>query len=168
MDKVCFNQVKKIVSNYNVDGLTVVDVGSKDFNGSIKPAFSSSKYIGVDIQSGKNVDVVMTDSKTIPLNNEYANVVTCLSVLEHCNNPFALMGEMSRILKPNGIIIVCTPQVWGLHDYPHDYWRINPDGMRELFNVSGINPIDIYTHNQITIRHGILKMTYGVGRKCEV
>lgn len=165
MDKACFKQVAKIVAEYNLNGSVVVDVGSKDFNGSIKPVFKNSKYVGVDIQAGKNVDIVMTDGKTIPLENSCANVVTCLSVLEHCNHPFLLMSEMSRILKNDGVIIVCAPQKWGLHDYPHDYWRINPDGMRELFKVSGITPINIYTHNQYTIRHGVLKMTYGVGIK---
>ena len=165
MDKINYKELKKIVSSIDSKNKKVVDVGSKDFNGSCRDLFPNSTYIGVDVQSGNNVDVVMSNEFEIPLLHEHADIVVCTSVLEHCRNPFILMSEMVRILKPFGYIIIAVPQKWGLHDFPHDYWRINPDGLRELFMISNIREQNIWTHNQITIRHGILKMTYGVGIK---
>jgi len=165
VDRTNFNQLKKIFKNIDIKDKIIVDVGSRDFNGSSRPIFKNEKYIGVDISEGKNVDVVMKSDFEIPLENNYADIIVCTSVLEHCKNPFFLMQEMSRILKPKGKIIVGVPQQWGLHDYPCDYWRINPDGMKELFDVTNIEVNRIYTHKQLTIRHGILKMTYGIGEK---
>lgn len=165
MDIFCYNQVKKIASKINIDNKTVLEVGSRDYNGSVRPLFKKSNYIGIDLQKGKGVDVVMPSDFVIPFESNTFDIVLCLSCLEHCRNPFLLTSEMSRCLKLGGIIIIAVPQKWGLHDYPHDYWRINPDGMRELFKVSGITPVDIFTHSQLTIRHGILKMTYGIGKK---
>ncbi|MCK5681147.1 methyltransferase type 11, partial [bacterium] len=43
--------------------MTIVDLGSQDVNGSSRDLFQNEKwnYIGVDLQAGKNVDIVLVN-----------------------------------------------------------------------------------------------------------
>jgi 2-polyprenyl-3-methyl-5-hydroxy-6-metoxy-1,4-benzoquinol methylase len=60
-------------------------------------------------------------------------VVISGQCLEHVRNPFRLVAEMARMLKPAGWIFLTAPTSWELHRCPLDYWRILPDGMDALF-----------------------------------
>ena len=49
------------MSRDEIKGKRIVDIGSCDVNGSLRPIFESwhpSEYIGVDIREGPNVDVM--------------------------------------------------------------------------------------------------------------
>ena len=39
----------------------------------------------------------------------WADVVTLMNVLEHANAPFALLGQLKRILKPGGLLLIDVP-----------------------------------------------------------
>jgi SAM-dependent methyltransferase len=166
MDRCSYNEMAKLVDIYTTRGL-VADIGSKDVNGSYKNIFDKNlyRYVGFDLESGNNVDIVMLGEYNTGCPSHTFDVVISGNTIEHSRNPFKLFDEMVWILKPGGIIIVSIPQVWGIHRYPIDCWRVNPDGMAVLFEESGIEPISIYTKSQFTLRHGVLKQTYGVGLK---
>ncbi len=40
---------------------------------------------------------------------DWADVVTLMNVLEHVNDPFALLGQLRRILKPSGLLLIDVP-----------------------------------------------------------
>jgi SAM-dependent methyltransferase len=141
--------MKEAVKKYfqgNGNVFTVVDVGSFDFNGSYRDIFAGFNYIGVDIQKGKNVDVVMESEYDTGLPESYADIVISGQCLEHCRNPFKLVGEMFRICKPGGTCIVCAPFVHGIHLHPIDCWRFLPDGFKCLFEDAGFKTVDVYLH----------------------
>jgi hypothetical protein len=52
-----FQKVKEKFPQYFKD-VEVIDFGSLDVNGTLKALFQNSKYTGVDIHDGRNVDVV--------------------------------------------------------------------------------------------------------------
>jgi SAM-dependent methyltransferase len=122
--------MKGLVSKYSPKPGVIFDIGSQDINGTYKPLFDGWQYHGVDIAMGINVDIIMTDS--IPVPDGYADLVISGQTLEHCKNPFALVKEMARILKPNGFMFLIAPFRWTQHRYPIDCWRFLPDGMRCL------------------------------------
>jgi SAM-dependent methyltransferase len=55
----------------------------------------------------------------------WADVVTLMNVLEHVNNPFALLGQVKRILKPGGLLLIDVPNnsVVSLRGSLRHHWR---------------------------------------------
>lgn len=60
------------------------------------------------------------------------DLVVCKAVLEHVEDPWLAVYELTRILKPSGKIWVEIPFNQPYHPSPGDYWRVTPDGMRLL------------------------------------
>lgn len=139
----------------NMQEEKVLDVGSQDVNGSYKPLFKNAKsYHGADMEKAKNVDIVMQEFK-IPMVEESYSLVVSGQCLEHCRNPFLLVGEMYRVLEENGIVILIAPWTWEVHRYPIDCFRILPDGMKAILDLNGFKVIDLYKHGRDCIGVGL-------------
>jgi len=67
------------------DNVKVLDVGSLDINGSTREFFSNSDYTGIDIGSGKNVDIVV-EGQNYDAPDESFDVVISCECFEH--NPY--------------------------------------------------------------------------------
>jgi SAM-dependent methyltransferase len=52
------------------------------------------------------VDAVLAGAAGVPLANGEAEVVYCVSVLEHANDPVKELAEIARILRPGGTLIL--------------------------------------------------------------
>ena len=87
--------------------------------------------IGVDIVSGRNVDVVMPRPYRIPLASNSVDVVISGQVFEHIPFFFTSMLELRRILKPGGSLFITVPSRGHRHNV-YDCWRFYPDGMRAM------------------------------------
>lgn len=119
----------------------VLEVGSRDYGNTqdFRALFKQgTEYVGIDMQAGKSVDMVLD------LTAEFADIdaalggrrfgtIICMSVLEHCRNPFVMAQNMQRLLAEGGHLVISVPFVWELHGYPDDYWRFTPNGVRLLF-----------------------------------
>lgn len=139
--------LRRYLDVFNTRELNVVDVGSLDVNGTYKSLMSDKwKYVGVDIISGKNVDIVMKSPYELPFADGSANIVISGQCLEHVDRPWLLVKEMARILDPGGFCFITCPAKFHLHDYPHDYWRIYPEGMRVLLQDAGFKVLEVYTN----------------------
>lgn len=91
-----------------------------------------SDSIGVDMQEGDGVDVLMDLTKFVDGFGPFAHI-DCLSVFEHCTEPKAMAKNICRLLEPHGTLFVCVPFVWRVHGYPDDYWRFSVSGVKQLF-----------------------------------
>lgn len=119
----------------NTKGLTIVDIGSQDVNGSLRSvAPPNNKYIGVDFVDAKGVDVVITDPYSLPFENESVDVVVSSSCFEHSEFFWLLFNESLRILKPTGLLYINAPSNGAFHRYPVDCWRFYPDSGVALQN----------------------------------
>jgi len=118
-----------------------LEVGSKNYGSTqdFRPLFSGKgKYIGIDMEDGPGVDVVLDltdDFEKIDakLSSQRFSTIICLSVLEHCDQPFKMAENLMRLLEPGGRICIGVPFAWKIHAYPNDYWRFTPEGIRKLF-----------------------------------
>jgi SAM-dependent methyltransferase len=81
---------------------------------------------------------VYYDGVTLPFPDESADTVLNIQVLEHTPRPQQLLKEMARILKPDGVLILCAPFSFRLHEEPHDYFRFTPHGLRAMFEEAGL------------------------------
>jgi SAM-dependent methyltransferase len=91
------------------------------------------RYIGTDMLPADGVDVVADfELPEDALKAAFADVapfssVLVLNVLEHTFDPIRILDNALCLLKSGGTLVVLTPTVWPLHNYPFDCWRINPD-----------------------------------------
>lgn len=118
-----------------------LEVGSKNYGSTqdLRALFANKgEYIGVDMEDGPGVDVVLDltedfEQTDVKLCGQRFGTIFCLSVLEHCEQPFKLAENLTRLLEPKGRICVSAPFSWKIHAYPNDYWRFTPEGIRRLF-----------------------------------
>lgn len=120
----------------------ILEVGSRDYGStqSLRPVFAGKgEYIGVDMVDGAGVDCVVDltrDFRTVEtaLTQRRFRTIICLSVLEHCAQPFRMAENLTQLLEPGGAIFVSAPFAWKFHSYPSDYWRFTHEGIKLLFS----------------------------------
>ena len=122
-----------------VEGKTVLEVGSYDVNGSLRPYLESlhpTSYLGVDIQPGPMVDEICNVNDLVTRFGVSAfDVVVCTESLEHMADWRRAISEMKRVLKPGGKLLVTTVGIgFPYHPHPEDYWRFEPADMRQIFS----------------------------------
>lgn len=119
----------------------VLEVGSKDYGNTqdLRSLLALPDYLGIDLESGPGVDLLLdltADFEAIDraLGGRRFRTVICLSVLEHCANPFRMGENITRLLVPGeSVVYVSVPHVWEIHAYPSDYWRFTPEAVKLLF-----------------------------------
>lgn len=88
-------------------------------------------YINLDLFAVPGVDV-QADAERLPFPADLFQRVECDAVLEHVRSPADVMAEMTRVLAPGGYLHLVTPFCHPFHEYPRDYRRFTPDGLKEL------------------------------------
>ena len=115
----------------NIKDKKILDVGSYDVNGTMKPIFEQGQYIGLDMEKGPNVDVV-GKSQEIPFIDDFFDIVISSSCFEHDDMFWVSFKEMSRVLKPGGYMYIQAPQNGPYHGWPGDNWRFYADSWKAL------------------------------------
>jgi len=118
-----------------------LEVGSKDYGSTqdLRPLFAGrGKYVGFDAEDGPGVDMVLDltedfDKIDAKFRGQRFGAIICLSVLEHCENPFKMADNMTLLLQEKGQICISVLFSCKIHAYPSDYWRFTPEGVRCLF-----------------------------------
>ena len=114
------------------NNLKVLEVGSLSVNSNIKKIFDEFKYIGSDIVSGENVDIVIDDPYRYPFDDESFDVVLSISTFEHTEFFWLSYLEILRILKPDGLFFLNAPSNSKYHRHETDNWRFYPDSSISL------------------------------------
>lgn len=103
-----------------------------------------NEYIGCDIvQSSRNCVDVICPSDKLSFEEGVFDTVLSTQVIEHVENPAALLGEAFRVLKKDGVIIVSGPFFWHLHEEPYDFFRFTKYGFETLFKNAGFKIVEI-------------------------
>ncbi|MEX0774370.1 MAG: class I SAM-dependent methyltransferase [Phycisphaeraceae bacterium] len=108
-----------------------------------RPLFTDvTRYIGVDLPGAQRIDVAAS-ALALPFADAAFDTVLCNQVLEHVPDPGLLIREVQRVLRPGGTLLLTTPQVWGLHHEPHDYFRYTCYGLAHLARSSGMTIVAV-------------------------
>jgi SAM-dependent methyltransferase len=122
-------------------GARVLDVGAGTCP--YRPRFAHCEYVTHDFKAYEGeklgggsdygrIDLV-SDITAIPAPDASFDVVLCTEVLEHVPEPAAALGEMARLLRPGGRLLVTAPLGSGLHQLPFHYFGgFSPAFYREV------------------------------------
>ena len=118
-----------------VDG-PILEIGSKDYGStsSFRDFYAGQPYVGLDMEAGKNVDVVVDLTSGVgELQRGHFALAICCSVLEHVRRPWDFAENLASLMRPGGLVYMSVPWVWRYHAYPDDYFRFSWRGVMELF-----------------------------------
>lgn len=128
--------------SYVADAKTIIEIGGKIGNGSLRTvAPRDASYIGVDLEPGNGVDLLLTDDGKIPVGDDTADCAIASSVFEHDVFFWATFLELLRVTKPGGYVYVNAPSNGATHRHPGDYWRFYADAGKGLADYAKTNAI---------------------------
>lgn len=123
--------VERITRSMNFTDLRILEIGSRNVNGTIRPLFAgNSEYIGIDRQAGPGVDIV---SDLRDFTGTDFDVVISMEAMEHDPRPECFIEGAERFLKPGGMLIL-TAAAPGRQ--PHNCSGSPWDGIEPYNNIS--------------------------------
>lgn len=127
------------------DPISVIEVGSRNINGTPRGLFPNAHWTGVDLYAGPDVDVVCDMFDYTPPDS--VDLVICCEVLEHSEKWAEMISRASGWLKSGGrMIITCA----GPGRIPHShvdggevrleeyYGNISTQEMRQALESDGL------------------------------
>ena len=136
------------LSESEVRGKRVLEVGSLDVNGSVRgrvEALGPAEYIGIDIRPGPGVDLVCdaadVDRRFGP---DVFDVVISTELLEHTREWRKIVHNFKYVLRPEGVLVVST-RSYGVdfHRHPFDFWRYEKDDFEQIFGDLRIESLEL-------------------------
>jgi SAM-dependent methyltransferase len=95
-----------------------------------------SAYVGLDNAAHADADLVGA-IEAIPADDSSFDVVICIQVLEHVDDPAAAVRELHRVTRPGGRVLLSTHGAMVYHPNPSDPWRWTHEGLERLFAANG-------------------------------
>lgn len=136
-DKVRFDWVVRQLKKLP-EGSKILDAGAGELR--FKPYCSHLNYVAQDfaqydgggdssgLQMGEwdnsKLDIV-SDITRIPVDDQSFDVILCSEVFEHIPNALEAVREFSRILKPNGTLLITAPFCSLTHFAPYHFGGLN-------------------------------------------
>jgi protein-L-isoaspartate O-methyltransferase len=109
----------KMMSDAGASSVTGIDIDDKAIE------HAQSRYASATVQFLKG------SISAIPLHDAQPfDVIVCFEAIEHIEDHDQLLKEVKRLLKPDGVFIVSTPNKLTYHDEARDE---NPFHMKELY-----------------------------------
>jgi SAM-dependent methyltransferase len=116
-------------------GLRVLDVGC-----GVKPYLpyfgGAVEYVGVDVADNPLAEL-QGAVEELPVEDSSFDVVLCLQVLEHTEDPAQAVRELHRVTRPGGRVLASTHGTQVYHPLPVDHWRWTHTGLEVLFARNG-------------------------------
>lgn len=132
----------KALTAADVAGREVLEVGSYDVNGSVRPlveALGPASYLGVDQIAGPRVDEVVDCTGLVGrFGRDAFDVVVSTEMLEHARDWRACMVAMAEVLRPGGLLVLTTRSPgFPFHPFPADHWRFTVATMTAILTALG-------------------------------
>ena len=129
----------------------VLDLGcgagdSVDLFRSLEPRV---RWVGADLASSPEVDArtrgdaefVTFDGERLPFADRSFDLVYCKQVLEHVRHPGPLLGEVARVLRPDGWLAGSTSHLEAFHS--RSVWNYTPYGLMLVFEEARLDLVEV-------------------------
>lgn len=133
--------------------LSILDVGSLDESGkyNYKSIFNESNwnYTGLDIESGNNVDLVISDIYNwFEISDNSYDVIVSGQFFEHLEYFWLTMSQIERVLKPGGYLCIIVPSSGHNHGNMLNCYRFHEDGLRAMAKYVDLDIIEVSVDNR--------------------
>lgn len=144
---------KWIAEHYSKPGVRVLEIGSRAVcsDSFWKHYIPDCTYTGFDVLPGKNVDVVGDAHKLSDYFSPNSfDLVVSFAVFEHLAMPWIVAEEISRVVRPDGHVVLETHFSYSEHELPWHFFQFNANALQILFNSSlGFTTVDSGHDNPI-------------------
>jgi SAM-dependent methyltransferase len=93
-----------------------------------------------------HVDLEHDLNRPLPIQSASFDTILLTDVLEHIEQPDAILHEISRLLRPQGIAIIGVPFMYWVHEQPYDYGRYTEFRLANMAKSAGMNVITLYPY----------------------
>ncbi|MBU2540564.1 MAG: class I SAM-dependent methyltransferase [Candidatus Omnitrophica bacterium] len=137
----------KNFSKEEIEGKRIIEVGSFDENGSLRPFIESlnpREYIGIDIKEGPGVDMICSVEEMVEkFGRESFDIIISTELLEHVRDYKRGIANIKNICKLGGTVFITTRSYGFLyHGFPSDYWRFEASDLEYIFSDCLIEKIE--------------------------
>lgn len=117
-------------------------------------------YVGIDSDPTSDADLLVSGAQHgWPFQNQTFDAIICTEVLEHVHDPQVFIGELSRVLKPGGLLILSVPFIFNMHGEPRDFFRFTEFGLLEIVS-KGFEIIDLKRQGAVGSTLAILLLNW--------
>ena len=153
-------KVLDIFSRYKFERILDVGCGDGNFSVLLKEACKAKEVYGIEIsekgaemarKNGVKCYQLDVDEEDFPFEDNYFDAVTAFELIEHLFDPDHFLDEVCRVLKPEGIFVLSTPNLASIHNriallFGYQPFSMNPSHryrvghITEIFNLHKSNP----------------------------
>ncbi len=100
-----------------------------------KRVFDNCLY--VEVYPSICADIIVEPSCVYPVRDESFDGIGCFAVLEHTRQPWIVVREMHRMLKPGGKVWIDWPFLQPIHGFPSHFFNATREGLVSVFEDNG-------------------------------
>lgn len=135
------------------DAASVLDIGGRNINGTVRDLFPGAAYTAMDIRPGEGVDIIADAATWNPNTTSRFDVVVCTEVFEHTADWPAICATAFNALAWGGLFIATmagpgraphSAVDGGFRLQPGEYYgNVNPDNLRVVLEDCGFVDITV-------------------------
>ncbi|MFA7344953.1 MAG: class I SAM-dependent methyltransferase [Terrimicrobiaceae bacterium] len=134
LNTVMLPEYARIIAEHSARDLLDLGCGTVPYYGIYKNKVSSVHCVDWPncVHSQEHVDTFCDLNQPLPFEDQQFDTILLTDVLEHIYRPLGLLSEVSRILRPNGKLLLFVPFYYWIHEAPFDYYRYTAHALRRF------------------------------------